>query len=248
MALKNLTNEEMVQVSAGWAAGTPARAKLEGTPLLASLLPTLDEAHRNLVAASNARDNPRLREIAAEAAQLDAVHDTLLRGLYDLLTSLSLLAEGEQELLKLRDHLFPEGLAMGQRTYRGQAGAAEVIRQRLTPAVQSQLQGIPVLQTHLGERVEAWLGAAEKLGALEDERAQLQSVPPTPRGVLLDARWSWIRAVNALGAMAALANLNPSDDTIVFSALRQAEANGDARAARRRAAGVTEPSPEPVPA
>lgn len=246
MALRNLTNEEMVQVSSGWTAGTSARGKLEAVPLLKGLLPQLDQAHEGLLRASTATEDARLKELSAQAAQVDAVHDTLLRGLYDFLTGLSLLVEDGQRFITLRDRLFPDGPAMIQRSYRGQAGAAEMIRERLTPAVEQELQSIPVPGTHLGERVEAWLKAAAKLGALEDERAQLANTPPTPRGMLMNARLSWIRAVNALVANAQLVELSPEDDAAIFNSLRQAEAAGDARSARRRTNEVTpEPTPEP---
>jgi len=46
MALKRLTAQEMVQLSAPWiSAKDPARAALEKVPLLAALLPQIPKAH-----------------------------------------------------------------------------------------------------------------------------------------------------------------------------------------------------------
>lgn len=67
------------------------------------------------------------------------MHDLLARGIYGLLTELAQLDDQGAELLSLRDKLFPQGRKRMQTTYRGQAGHAGLLRERLTPELRTQL-------------------------------------------------------------------------------------------------------------
>src|SRR5690606_9871603 len=120
-------------------------------------------------------DNPRKAELSRLLSETDAVHDVLAGGIYGLLTEMSRLDDEGADLLSLRDALMPQGLARTvQSTYRGQAGHAGLLRERLTADLRQQLAQIPLRKGNLLERTEAWLATADRLGALEEERARLE--------------------------------------------------------------------------
>jgi hypothetical protein len=83
-------------------------------------------------------------------------------------------------------------------------------------------------------RVEAWLSAADRLGAYEEERARLDGKPVESLGKqTVEARNGWIRAANAFIGVAALAQLDEAKDRLIFGPLHDAEAKADLRTARR---------------
>jgi hypothetical protein len=252
MALKRLNTEEMVQISGAWLAkGSEVRKALGGVPELAGLVPRIEAAHKALHDTQSQADDPRLAALQAEAAALDATHDTNMRGIHGLLSALALLADadGATELEQLRDLLLPEGLQATQRTYRAEAGAAELLKTRLAgePAAKKQLRAIPVGKQTALHHVERWMTSAARLGALEDERAQLLAAAGVgDPAKQLAARNQWIRAANALVANAALADLDAETDKLLFGALRAAETIANRRG--RAPATEEEPAPAPAPA
>lgn len=237
MALKRLTTAEMVQISDPWTTnGTAARKAIQSVPELAGLLSRVDAAHAALHAARPAPDDPRLAQLSAEAAELDARHDALVRGVDLVLEGVALLAgQGERasELEAARAVLTPEGLSIVSTTYRNEAGAAALLKSRLPKeaGTKAALASIAVdkkktLASFVNERIEV----AHALGALEDERATLLEAPAeTNAGATVAARNAWIRAVNALVANAELAELPAEQNTLLFSALRQVEAKANRR-------------------
>lgn len=172
------------------------------------------------------------------------MHDLLVRGIYGLLTEMALLDDEGAELLALRDRLLPDGISAAiHASYRAQAGYAALLRERLTPDVRDALAGIALRRGNLLERVEAWLAAAQRLGALEEERARLEAPEGASVGMqTAEARNGWVRVVNAFVSVAALAQLDESTDRLVFGPLRDAEARADQRAARRRASAAGNPA------
>lgn len=236
MALRGMTIEEMIAVSAGWIdPKDEARRRIEKAPRLVGLLPDLTTAHTGILAVGPSSDDA-VAEIVRLAGQVDATHDLLARGIYGLLTALALLDDNGEELLTLRDQLFANGLAGAvNATYRGQAGYAALLRERLTPALREQLQGIRLRSGTLLDRVEAWLAAADELGELERRRARLETLQsPSVKLQILEARNQWIRVVNAFQSIAQLAQLDEETDRLLFGPLRDAEQTADRRAARRR--------------
>lgn len=244
MALKNLSVEEMVKISEAWVApDNPAHEALTNVERLKGLLPDIQSAHEAIFAVVPKPNDPRQAEIARLAAEEDAVHDALARGIYGYLTELSLLDDDAASLIALRDQLMPEGLSKAiHNTYRGQAGFAKLLGDRLTPDAQSKLRALPVGQGSLMDRVNVWLAAGDRLGALEEERGRLEAAQGPSFGArAVAARNGWIRAVNALIAVAELAELDPNTDRVVFGPLRDAETKAEQRAARRVAANTPEP-------
>lgn len=248
MAIKRLTTEEMVQISGPWVAeGTEARNAILAVDELKGLLPRVEAAHKALHETQPGPGNPRLAELQAEAAEEDLQHDTLIRGTHMLLTALALLGGASADgLLRLRDFLLPDGLEATQKSYRAEAGAADLLKTRLAgdPSVKKQLKDVPVLKQTLWHFVEGWLSRAKKLSDLEDERARIAAPGgPGDAAVVLAARNQWIRAVNALLANGDLAELDAATDRTIFGALRLAERAAD----RRGRAPASEPAEPPTP-
>ena len=246
MAAKRLTTDEMVQISGPWITkGSAARTAIAAVPEMAGLLPRVDEAHQALHDAQPSAGDPRLAALQDEAASVDAQHDTLIRGVSMTLTALALLSDAAKAsaLLKLQEVLLPDGLGSIQKTFRAEAGAAELLKTRLAadPSLKKQLKDIPVFKHTLGHFVEEWLGHAKRLGELEDERAAIVSGGPGDGAKLLAARNQWVRAVNALVANAAMAELDEPTDQLIFGAFRLAEKTAD----RRAKASSEAPSPAP---
>ena len=76
MGLLDLSIQSMVEVSAPWIDPEAIRAQFESVPLLASLLPVVDEAHQGLLAVQAEEPSAdvldALREIMEESAAADA--------------------------------------------------------------------------------------------------------------------------------------------------------------------------------
>lgn len=249
VALKNLSVEEMVNISEAWITpDNPAHRALLGVERLKGLLPDIQAAHRAIFAVVPTPNDPRQAEIARLAAEEDAVHDALARGIYGYLTELALLDHNGEPLLELRDQLMPEGLSAAiHNTYRGQAGFAKLLRDRLTVDARSKLAELVVRQGTLLDRVEAWLAAGDRLGALEEERGRFAAAQgPSFGAQTVAARNGWIRAANALLAVAELSELDPGTDRVMFGPLRDAEAKAEHRSARRTPDGTPETAETPV--
>jgi len=99
----------------------------------------------------------------------------------------------------------------------------------LDDGVRARLKSVSLHDTNLLELVDAWLGAAQKLGELEEERARLTAPSASSASQLHDARLAWIRVTNALIANAELEDIDSDADRILFSALRAAGRTADAR-------------------
>jgi hypothetical protein len=242
MALKWLTAEEMVAISAAWVmADGQGRAALAKIPLLAALLPRLDKMHMGLVQLL-AKEAPRLRVISQKQSELDAQHDALVRGIHGTLTMLAPVSDDREELIAVRDKLLPDGLGHIKLTYRGEAGHVAVVAKQIDDAMKARLQAITVHKKTLGDLVVAWLETGMQIGQLEDEKARLAEASPSLPAEIQTARTAWIRMAKAVMANAKLAELDDSTDQLLFSALRTAERNADSRARGKSVA----PAPAPV--
>ena len=76
--------------------------------------------------------------------------------------------------LELRELLFPRGLSVLFEGYLYEAAEARSLRARLTPAYGDALRAVRVGATNLHDVVLRMLDAAERLGALEEKRADLE--------------------------------------------------------------------------
>ncbi len=253
MALKNLSHDEMLQVSAGWVdPKTKAHKAILAQPDLKPSLARLSSAHADLaLAAQPVASNSRIAEISAREGSLDARHDIVIRASYALLGAFADLlqdAPQAQELLTLRDLLLPDGLRSTTKSYRAEAGQAGQLASRLTPGIRSQLDSLLVGPKGSGRPLSAfideWIALGKQLGELEDERGRLPSPSPdapSASATLLASRNQWVRVVNAFIANGAVAELDPETDRLIFGPLRDAEK----RAARRARTTTAKDPPAP---
>lgn len=248
MALKNLTVEEMVALSAGWVGADKAAYQvLKANTRLSGLLPDLERAHATIYGVTPQAIDPRKAELAQQAIALDVRHDQIARGIFGVLTEYANLTEDGNDYIQLRDELFPNGIApVIQISFRGQAGYAGLLKSRLSAELEQRLQAFVLPKTTLLEKVTQWLDLARQLGDIEEQRAQLERTDgPSFGQQVVDARNLWIRVVNALLSLAGLSALDPQHDTLLFGPLREAESRADARMQRRKGgpAGQKEPGP-----
>lgn len=239
MALKYLTLDEMIDLSHAWVnPQNDAHRCIARQAKLSALLDDLARAHARLLEVPPPPESPQRDALAAEASAKDAEHDRLAGGIYGLLTALGQLDPQGAELLALRDTLMPEGLSkVVHGSYRAQAGNARRVRAQLNAELRAGLKRVHLRRGTLLDHVEAWLDAGEALGALEEQRSRLDAASvPGPGRALNDARNVWIRTVNALESLAALAELDADSERLVFGALREAEARAVQRSLRRRGA------------
>lgn len=235
MALKRLTAQEMIQVSTPWVTvDDPARLVLNKVSALAALVPQLEAAHRAIFSLQLEAGDPKAKKLSVNEAELDATHDALVRGIYVSLSTIAEFSPSGEELLRLRDLLLPDGLEHARKTYRGEAGHAALIGSRLDDALRARLGRVALHDKSLLDLVDAWLEAASKLGALEEERARLDDPSTKTAGQINAARIGWVRVVNALVTIAELSSLDADSDRVLFSALRAAEHTADNRRRSKR--------------
>lgn len=245
MALTLLTAEEMVMISAAWVmADEEGRKAIARIPLIAVLLPNLEKAH-NAILTLRSKEPPNIGAISAKESEVDAEHDALVRAIYGVLTVLAPVSPDHDELIALRDKLFPEGLTHTQLSYRGEVGHAAVIAAQLDDAMKARLAAIPVHKGTLLDLVLSWLDSAKQLGQLEEERGRMTGISPSLPAEMRSARSAWIRMTKALMANARIAELDAATDQLLFAALRRAERAAESRAPAR---AVAAPEPPPSPA
>jgi hypothetical protein len=229
MALKLLTAEEMVAISAAWVmADQEGRAALMKIPVLAALAPNLEKTHATL-AALLLKASPNISAISQKENEIDAKHDALVRGIYGTLTMLAPVSDDCDELLALRNILLPEGLVHAQFSYRGEAGHVAAVVARLDDALKARLKAIAVHKKTMLDLVLRWADYGTQLGQMEDERARLSTSSPSLAGELHSARIAWMRLAKALMANAKLADIDDETDKLLFSALRTAERLAESR-------------------
>lgn len=247
MALRNLSNEAMLALSAAWTDPQRERPALEAS-VAAPLLPKLEEAHEGLVAtalpAVVGESERELAELQTKEAELDRAHDRKVRGTYYMLTALSELADDPDEAesrLALRDALAPAGLAATQRTYLEEAGDVEVLPQRLDDKQRAELGQISSSKGRtLADEVDAWMSSARTLGELEGKRAELvakrSSATVGRSSSVVSARNQWTRVVNTIAQTIALVEITPRLDEAFVTPLLLAEGKADRKARGARAA------------
>lgn len=256
MALKNLTDNEMVALSAAWVDAKRARGLLEAQPMLAGLLPAIDEAHAALLAAGGAKtETAEERERAAlyqECVALDQRHDRVGRGVFQLLGALADLSDDPDEaaaLLATRTKLFPENsLAVLSATWKGQAGNAHRLKETVLsdPEIKAALKAIPLSNKRtLLDGARAFVDAGLELGRLDDRRTSLTdaSVKADGRAQRGTARNRWIALGNTLVHLIDdVIGLTGAERHAVIGALVETEAKADARAASRQSMVPTPPT------
>jgi hypothetical protein len=258
MAAKALTTDEMIGVSNGLVEeGQSPREAAKKVPAAAALLPRIAKVHAGVLAVLPEPENPRLAEIKSESSAVDLRHDNIIRGGHGLLTSLALLtadADRAAEYIELRDFLFPDGLESIQKSYSAEAGQAERLKKRLTPARKRQLKAIAASDASLLAYVNELLAKGKRLGELEAERATIEEAPAEGESAAqatVTARNRWIRAMNAFVSVVEDAELDPKVEAAILAGYRAAERKaatrkGPAQPAADDDAEATEPDPKPA--
>jgi len=223
MELRKLLEPEMVQISEPWViAGSAVRAAIEAEQMLLGLLPKLSAAHAGIVAVSAQSPDPEVRRLSAEATRLDAVHDDLVRTIHGALTILAKVSKAGDQMLQLRDLLFPEGLRHTNKSYSAEAGHAAAVASSLTSDLLARMKAIPIGDTTLFDLHAQYADAAKQLGVVEEKRARLNQPAVTPAAQVQAARREWIHWANVLMTTAENAGVNAATDALLFGPLREA--------------------------
>jgi hypothetical protein len=242
MAKNNLSSPAMVTVTMAWTDPKAERPLLEALPQAGALLPSLEKAHKGLLdgQASMSQTNAALLTVQRAQAALDVRHDACIRGPYNVLTGFADLAETPEEaavFLSLRDKLTPRGLDTVRLSYTDQAGEAELTEGRLTKEDRTLLGKLRTPTGTLLDAHKTRLSTAREIGALEKQRAALETQAPatTTPADAVRARNLWIRTVNAFVAILALEEgLGDEDREKILGPLTRAEQKAD----RKRVSGA----------
>lgn len=254
MALRYFTMQQMVSFSRNWIDDAKERPIIERYPISRAVIPRIEEAHGNLLnfQRKSLESQAEIAAIQKEQAQLDAVHDRNVRGVYHFLTSLAELSDNEERAkhyLKLRDLLLPDGLQAVIRSYGAQGGEVLLLQRRLTPESIGSLREIPTPEGNLYDHVEAWMKAGLALLDLDRRRtdiAKTRDEADTTQAEVARARNEWIRVTNALRSTLELDGATPEDLERVFRYVDEANGKAERRAALPPRARDEAPEEQPA--
>lgn len=261
MGLKNLTDGEMIDVSAAWLDPARTRPALEKHPLTAALLPSLEEAHTGLVADdAPPADDDRAKERARlyqQGVGLDQRHDRKGRGVFNLLTALADLTDDPDDAagyLATRDAVFPEkNLTILAASWRSEAGNARRVHDNVLAdrGHAAALRAIPLPgKGTLLDAARAFARAGLDLGVVEDQRVALEQPAATPsdaRSGRVSARNRWITVANTLVRLVdEVLQLQGAARHAILGSVTAVEARADARALARRPSEPDAPD-DPAP-
>lgn len=256
MALTSIDSSEMLNLSIDLITpGNPRHTALIAQPESAAVLPKLVLAHQGIILAQP----PNAAQIAKLTASLtfsDRRHDSLSRSIDGRIASeLEHIDDpaAREALSRARVALFPEGLSINNASYGSQAGEVQRRAKRVDAEVRATLSRLTTYDGRtLADLYDELQEVATEIGVMEKRRAALGE-----EGAQIlksrDARFAWIRAINAVATMLELAGV---DERPVLGAIRDAEVEAEraaARAAARAAQKATaadpagQPTPSPAP-
>lgn len=240
MAMRDLSVGQMLQVSKGWLEAESET--LSSIDQVSGWMKPLRTAHTNLVKqdANRSAAVGVLGKVVAEQERSDGTHDRVLRGMWNVLTGLEMLAPelkvATGAFASLQTQLFPDGLSMTMASYPDEAAQADLARKRLSEASKALLE-LRVGDRTFDDLVDAWLAAAKAIGKLEDERNAIVGATEESKAVnvnLRDARNGWMKIVNLIQQ-----NLEGLDETQLEPAVRARLLAPLRRYEERAAKGVT---------
>ncbi len=231
MALKDLSLEAMISVSARILNPPANRPQINNKDELYSGLLVLKRAHDNLVSLN--RQEGELRELSAqyseELAELDREHDRCARAIFRTLETAADISTDPQFITEIHaalTTLFPTGLAINRLSYIEQAGNALRVTERVTPALRLLLSTIPIVNHTLDTILDRWLLAGKTLGILQAERDTLH-IDHDPNRVtaalIIDGRNQWIRATHAFTSALDSTDYTEPEKTSILAHLRATE-------------------------
>lgn len=242
MALKRLTLGEMITATKTWIDPRQRHYQLlAGVAEVAPLLPRLAAAHKGLLDTQPVAD-PQAAERARAVSELDAQHDDLVRCLYYLLQAkLFRSPEGAERATwaGLSQTLFPEGLAVVNRSAADEAGMAGLALARLSPEDRQRLKTLTFDGDTALKLVENYGKTGEALGHAAKE--QLTPGAGSRRSDAAAARNQWIRVVSAIRSTLEMVGPSEELDRELLAPLAELER----RAERRRGAEPTSPAADP---
>ena len=222
MALNRLRTEDMIRVTREWVTeGRPAHVALSQEPILAALLPEVEEAHAELCACHREQlATERILEIIHTQKRVDERHDSVIRSIWHALMAESHFARDPKrsaEMRRLLSQLLPDGLESTQKSYREQARAAERMAERLSSGDRALLAQVSVGgDQSLLDAVDEWIALAAHLGSLERERTQDDDPLRARKELTLTSRNQWARTVRMVRTVASVvATRNPEIGVLV---------------------------------
>lgn len=249
MNLNILSTNVMLAQSKQWLSDPAVRGPIDRHALGQAVLAEIRKAHERLSLQAERR-----RQYEAALARLtrlitaaDLRHDRKARALHAALQGMIEAEDdtGVRELyLAVQAVLFPEGLAIVNRSFSYQAGAVEALERRMTPDILAQLAGLALGTRTLASLYLEWIAAGSELGTLVAERERM--LDRAGRGDAAEdvdmraARLQWVNTVHAFVSALELMELAPHERAAVRSPL-EAEI---AAAVRSRAGAPNEPGDE----
>jgi hypothetical protein len=254
MAIRNLTPQAMVNVSAKMLDPQQDRKIFTSLPLLAPLLPSLEEAHQGILTTQikGSTIQQRIKALMARCTELDTRHNTKMRGTYNYLTALADLTEDPvlaAAILDLRDRLIPVGLTAVTRSYTEKAGDAKLLPARLDESSTKLLKTLTTPEGPLANAVDAWTSAALELEKVDAERRQLTlELAADDDGItgrdVMNAKNAWIRVIRAVETNVALDKAaTPEMVEQLLGRLQLEEEKADRRMAGSPKTNGTPPAP-----
>ena len=200
MKYNALNVEQMNRVSAGWL-GSEQQPIIAKVPQLAAIKEDIQEAHQNLALYVPAvvPKSPALLENRNKAKGEDVTHDRKTRAAIHLILAAKVLAETEDtanQLQRVLDEVFPDGFGSTSKSYEEEAGAADLLQQRLKDETRGILKGLTFQGTNALEVVEGSINAGLALGQLEGQKRQLEQeiseIAVPSAGDAKRAQYDWI--------------------------------------------------------
>jgi hypothetical protein len=237
MAMRDIPIETMVTLVGAWVDANRDRPAIEKYAKLSPFLPDLDALHDTLLMAGRREVTSlpeELADVRSEIRDLDDRHDTIVRGIDDVLSGLSRLASKESTsatLESLRETLLPEGRRVVNWTLRRQGGAAERAQKRLSSAQKKALRELRVpggtLLGFFNERV----ALARKLVELDRRRVALLAAMESSTAAVgtYEAMLAFVRTAGLFVAVAESAELEPEDRARILGGVEAALEAADAR-------------------
>lgn len=247
MNLNALSINVMIAQSKQWLTDPSLRDPVALHALGQAVLVEVKKAHDRLSLQSERRRQLEvlLAELTERIAAADLRHDRKARAIH---AALQALIEGTDDVvlrqlyLTLQQLLFPEGLAIVNRTFSYQVGAVEALEQRMTPEKLAELASIPVGRETLADWYAAWVSSGSELGKLVTEREFVYK--RTGRGgsgvVDIDLRAARVQWVNTIQTYLSTLELLDLDQPVRERLLGSLEA-AVAHALRSREPGVEDP-------
>jgi hypothetical protein len=247
MGYRGLTPQTMVNVSGPWLDPEQVRPVFTALPLLAALLPILEEAHEGLLSTQRRGSTlqQQIKALVDKGVELDALHDRKMRGAYNYLGALDDMTDDPAfaaSVRNLRDRLVPAGLKATIRSYTDQAGDAKMLPSRLDEASTRVLKKLKTPEGPLSDVVDAWIATALELEKVDAQRIELEKLVKAGAGGItardvVNARNAWIRAVRAVETNLELEK-GATDEIVerILGRLRREETKAERRA-RKGGAG-----------